>query len=118
MTTKKSKGLGDTVEKVFQAVGIDKIVKFVAGEDCGCDGRKDVLNNILPYKKDVQCLNENEYEILKDLFSNEDTTLSPIEKQAISKIYNRLFDSGMSSNISDSILRDIMDNLKSVYEAY
>ena len=118
MAKKKATGLGDTIEQVLEVTKIAKVAKWILGEDCGCDGRKDVLNNILPYKKDVQCLNENEYEILKDLFSNEDTTLSPIEKQAISKIYNRLFDSGMSSNISDSILRDILDNLKAVYEAY
>lgn len=115
---RKSKGLGDTVEKVLQVAGIDKIVKFVAGEDCGCDARKEILNNILPYKKNVQCLDEDEYKILKYLFSKEDTTLSPLEKQVVAKMYNRLFDSFMSSNASDSILRDIMDNLKSVYEAY
>ena len=37
-----SKGLGDTVEKITKATGIEKVVKFIAGEDCGCDKRKDL----------------------------------------------------------------------------
>ena len=47
----RSKGLGDTVEKITKATGIDKAVKFIAGEDCGCDKRKDILNNLFPYKQ-------------------------------------------------------------------
>ena len=34
---KQSKGLGDTIAKITKATGIDKVVKFIAGEDCGCD---------------------------------------------------------------------------------
>ena len=40
----KSKGLGDTLEKVFKKTGIDKVAKWVLGEDCGCDDRKEKLN--------------------------------------------------------------------------
>ena len=38
-TTKdtSSRGLGDTLEKVFKKTGIDKVAKWVLGEDCGCD---------------------------------------------------------------------------------
>ena len=43
-----SNGLGDTVEKLTKATGIKKAVKFVAGEDCGCDQRKEKLNKLLP----------------------------------------------------------------------
>jgi hypothetical protein len=44
---KSSKGLGDTVEKITTATGIKKAVKFLAGEDCGCDERKELLNKKL-----------------------------------------------------------------------
>ena len=47
----KSTGLGDTVEKVFRKTGIDKLAKAVLGEDCGCDKRQELLNNIFPYGK-------------------------------------------------------------------
>jgi len=51
----KSKGLGDTIEKVTKATGIKKVVEIVAkaaGEDCGCEKRKDALNRAFPYKED------------------------------------------------------------------
>ena len=50
---KKSKGLGDTIEKITTATGIKKIVKTVnniTGKDCGCDKRKKKLNKWFPYK--------------------------------------------------------------------
>jgi len=40
----ESKGLGDTLEKGFKAIGIDKLVKFIAGEDCGCE---ELNNNVI-----------------------------------------------------------------------
>jgi hypothetical protein len=49
----KSKGLGDTIEKITTATGIKKIVDTVAeatGKDCGCSKRKDTLNRVFPYK--------------------------------------------------------------------
>ena len=39
----KSKGLGDSVEKVLKATGIDKVAKKVLGDDCGCEQRKEKL---------------------------------------------------------------------------
>ncbi len=51
----KSKGLGDTIEKVTEATGIKKVVETVAkaaGKDCGCSKRKDALNRAFPYNED------------------------------------------------------------------
>ncbi len=50
----KSKGLGDTIEKITTATGIKKVVDTVSkvtGRDCGCSKRKDSLNRIFPYNK-------------------------------------------------------------------
>jgi hypothetical protein len=46
----KSKGLGDTIEKITKATGIKKVVEKLPG-DCGCKKRKDALNKAFPYKK-------------------------------------------------------------------
>jgi hypothetical protein len=49
----KSKGLGDTIEKVTQATGIKRVVEAVSeatGKDCGCAKRRDTLNRVFPYK--------------------------------------------------------------------
>jgi len=51
----KSKGLGDTIEKITTTTGIKKVVETVAkaaGKDCGCGKRKDTLNRLLPYNED------------------------------------------------------------------
>ena len=54
MELNKSKGLGDTIEKITKATGIKKVVdkvNKVTGRDCGCDKRKDTLNRLFPYNK-------------------------------------------------------------------
>ena len=48
---KKSKGLGDTLDKITTITQFKKIVNEVLGEDCGCNKRKEKLNKIFPYKK-------------------------------------------------------------------
>jgi hypothetical protein len=52
---KRSKGLGDTIERITETTGIKKMVKKVVGDDCGCKERKEKLNKLFPYKekKDV-----------------------------------------------------------------
>tara|TARA_R100000781_G_C4078468_1_gene126903 strand:+ start:95 stop:250 length:156 start_codon:yes stop_codon:yes gene_type:complete len=50
----KSKGLGDSIEKITKLTGIEKVVKTVSkavGKDCGCNDRKEFLNKKFPYKK-------------------------------------------------------------------
>ena len=59
-TTTKSKGLGDTIEKITTATGIKAAVKAVVGEDCGCDERKEKLNRLFPYKREPECLTDDE----------------------------------------------------------
>ncbi len=51
---RKSRGFGDTVEKVAKFVGADKVAKKyekVTGKPCGCSERRDKLNRIIPYKQ-------------------------------------------------------------------
>jgi hypothetical protein len=50
----KSKGLGDTIEKITTATGIKKVVDTVSkvtGKPCGCKERRDSLNRKFPYTK-------------------------------------------------------------------
>ncbi len=53
--SQESKGLGDTIAKVTHAVGLDKVAEAVAKavgkEDCGCNKRKQKLNDMFPYNK-------------------------------------------------------------------
>ena len=57
----KSKGLGDTIEKITKATGIKKVVDTVAkatGKDCGCKQRKNNLNRMFPYNPRGSWLSE------------------------------------------------------------
>jgi|TARA_R110002153_G_scaffold4195_1_gene20117 hypothetical protein len=48
----KSRGLGDTVEKITTVTGIKRIVEKVSEitkKPCGCNKRKDALNEKFPY---------------------------------------------------------------------
>jgi hypothetical protein len=50
----KSKGLGDSIEKITTKTGIKTITEKVSeglGIPCGCKERKEKLNNLFPYKK-------------------------------------------------------------------
>ena len=50
----KSKGLGDTIQKITKATGIKKVVDTVnkiTKKPCNCGKRKDTLNRLFPYNK-------------------------------------------------------------------
>jgi len=51
----ESKGLGDTIAKVTHVLKLDVLAEKVAHamgeEDCGCNRRREKLNELFPYKK-------------------------------------------------------------------
>ena len=57
MENKKSKGLGDTIERFTTATGVKSFTQFLnrngvfGKKDCGCNKRKEMLNKAVPYKK-------------------------------------------------------------------
>lgn len=49
----KSRGLGDSIEKFTKATGMKNMVDKVSqglNIPCGCEGRRDALNILFPYK--------------------------------------------------------------------
>ncbi len=112
----KSKGLGDTIEKVTKATGIDKVVKFIAGEDCGCTERKLKLNKLFPYKK-PKCLNEDEYLWLKDRLLEATKKVSASKR--MQEIHARVFtDKPVEYTSCSSCLLDIYNELKKLVDNY
>ena len=50
----KSRGLGDSVHKFTKATGIKKMVDVVSkglNIPCGCEGRREAMNMMFPYRK-------------------------------------------------------------------
>jgi len=114
----ESKGLGDTVEKVFEATGIAKVAKFILGEDCGCDKRKEVLNKMFPYNK-PECLTETEYEYLDHYFKNKKSTITGEQQKRIIEIYNRVFhENAQGTSCPSCFLNSVQSKLKKVYDEY
>jgi len=115
----ESKGLGDTIAKVTKATGIDKLVKFLAGEDCGCDERKDFLNKLFPYNK-PNCLNETEYNYLTETIPRikELNAIKPSEQGKLLIIYDRIFNTKTELTQCESCWRKIMSDFDSLMKTY
>jgi len=89
-TSTKSKGLGDTIEKITTATGIKAVVKAVVGDECGCDERKEKLNKLFPYKREPECLNEEEIAYLSTGVLKK-KTLTYDDRVQIATIHARVF---------------------------
>jgi len=114
---KKAVGLGDTVEQVLKVAGIAKITKWVLGEDCGCDKRKDTLNKLFPYRK-PECLDQPEYEYLKAWFEKNTLDVKPTEQVTMLKIHSRIFKVRNEPTSCSSCLREKIQQLRTVFETY
>lgn len=119
---KRSAGLGDTVEKITKATGIEKVVKKVLGEDCGCQERKEFLNNLFPYvNKKVKCMNEEQiafYESFKNTYIASNKSEVKIEHSEIQKLislYNTVFQVHVKGCLGCNI-KTYIDRLEKVYQ--
>ena len=71
---RRSKGIGDTVEKITEATGIKKAVEMfteATGIDCGCDERKEKLIQDL-YEECENLKMRNDPDIIPDDFEVDD----------------------------------------------
>lgn len=114
---KQAEGLGDTVENILEATGIAKVAKWVLGEDCGCEERKQKLNELWRYTK-PECLTEDEYKYLDDFFTNLKSSVSPNQQRELLKIYNRVFKQRMQPTSCGSCVREIVNKLNKLYAIY
>lgn len=115
-TSKKSKGLGDTIAKVTEATGIDKVVKAVAGEDCGCKERQEKLNDLFPYAKPMtdesKAIWENE---LAPAFAN--GRLSAKHQHAMIHVYEQVFSTRRDFHSCGGCVQRALVKLQKAYEA-
>jgi hypothetical protein len=54
----ESQGIGDTIAKITNFFGIDKVAEAVAklagAEGCGCNERRQLLNELFPYDSKIR----------------------------------------------------------------
>jgi hypothetical protein len=115
--TKKSEGVGDTIAKVTKATGIDKAVKFLAGEDCGCDERRKKLNELFPYRG-TNCLTEKEYNYLTAFKSQKSNIITAQQQKELLKIYNRVFNARKKPSTCAPCVRALVDEIDKIYATY
>lgn len=113
----ESKGLGDTVEKVLEATGIAKVAKWILGEDCGCEERKEKLNKLFSYRRPL-CMLEDEFNWLSEWFSHNRNYVKPSEQSEILKIHSRIFQVRNEPTSCGPCLLERIDELKEVYNVY
>ena len=114
---KKAVGLGDTVESIIAATHIDKVAKWLFGEDCKCEERKQKLNELFPYKKPL-CLEELEFQFLDEWFSKKTDRVSPIEQMELFKIHSRVFQVRNELTSCPSCVLQRINDLEKVYNQY
>ena len=116
-TTTKSNGLGDTIEKITEATGIKAVVKAIAGEDCGCDARKEKLNEIFRYTK-PECLTEDEFDYLTEVFRVGNTTIPSAQQMKMINIYNRVFHQNKQPTSCGRCFMSTYNDLKKLMNEY
>ena len=118
-STKRSKGLGDTIEKVTEATGIKAVVKFIAGEDCGCDERKEKLNKLFPYQQ-PQCMTQIEYDRWTRFKEESGERLTREEMEVVVRYHARLFNHPIHRPCTCTPKRwmSMIDEINQVYETY
>jgi len=108
-----SKGLGDTIKKITQKTGIDKVAKKILGDDCGCEQRRKKLNSLFPY---VRQMTEDEIMIFEEIKPSIDKgVISKTQQSALLKIYNKIFKTNKKLSSCSPCVKSTVDNLLEVY---
>ena len=114
----KSKGLGDTIEKITKATGIKKVVdkiSNVTGVDCGCEERKQKLNAIFPYSK-VRQFTDDEKHIYETIIARTKGTITGQDQANLVKLYNKVFKANKVVSNCGSCIKQTMAQLNKVYK--
>ena len=121
MAKRKAKGLGDTIEAITEATGIKAVVEVFSkatGLDCGCSERKEALNKLFPYNRNINCLTESDYNLLTTFLEPNKNTLTPDEQKIVSDIYFNVFNFRLQLSSCGSCWKGKIDELRKVYNEY
>lgn len=116
-TTKK--GVGDYVEEITKATGIKALVDWFSKEtgiDCGCEERKQKLNEMFRSKKVTECPTIDELEFIESI--RDKVHIRNYENLKLTEIHNRVF--GLNGKVTGcaSCVKEKIKQLTAVYNAY
>ena len=111
------KGLGDKIEKVTEWTGLKKLVKSVFGEDCGCEERKQKLNQMFPDFKKLRPFNDTEKKLFEEVLPRieKNNLLTPEDKTTLAHLYKGVFKQSPQWSSCGSCNQKVVNNLKKVY---
>ena len=118
---KKSQiNLGDKVAKVTEATGIKKAVKFIFGEDCGCEERQETLNkeiNKIFGRRHTEPLTEDEYNYILSVIPKRGVSIN--DQIVMTRIYERVFNKKVTTSCTScSFMSTIYRPLEKLINAY
>ena len=112
--------LGDKVAKITKATGIDKAVKYIFGEDCGCEERQEKLNaevNKIFGRRHTNPLTEEEYNYI--VIVDKQRGFSHNDQMELTRIFERVFEKRiLTSCTSCSFRTTIWQPLERLFNTY
>lgn len=122
---RKKKGLGDRIEDITTATGIKAVVdkiSEVTGVDCGCEKRKEWLNNLpTSLRTKARCMTDEEFEQWGDFTAIKTVKITPTQVKFICELYAAVFNKPIyyvCPNCSPRPLINMIDKLDIVFESY
>jgi len=112
----KSKGLGDSIERITKATGIKKVVdkiSEVTGIDCKCSERKKALNKMFPYSRQFTPDEISIYESVLPRIKGE--RISGKDQAIMVKLYNKVFNANKKTSSCGSCVQQTLAKLAKVY---
>jgi len=108
------KGLGDLVERVTKLTGLKKVADSLPF-DCGCEKRKQKLNEMFPFVKSARMTAEQKkiFERLQPQFA---PNMSRNVMQSLVTIYNDIFNTRHEVCNCGGKMAKIVEDLAIVYE--
>lgn len=114
-------GIGDTIETITKATGIDKVVKTIFGDDCGCDQRKRKANKALSYKP-KGCFTEQQYNQWTEFRNRKNqNTIEVSEQKLIAELLKDIYAISIKetcSSCNGSTYKKWIDMINKFYETY
>jgi|TARA_R110002167_G_C12592040_1_gene644316 hypothetical protein len=112
----KSKGLGDSIERITKATGIKAVVDKVSeltGIDCKCEERKEALNKLYPYSRQFT---EDEMKIYEQVLPRIHDRITAQDQAIMVKLYNKVFNANKKPSSCGSCVQGTLKKLEAVYQ--
>ena len=112
----KTKGMGDKVESLTKSSGIKKLVDKVSdalGVDCGCEARKEWLNE--RYPEVIVDISKDQFNRLETLHSDKKSYLSNLERKEVISLTKELINPKQRNTTCVKCIAGMYTKLMDIY---